>query len=460
VRPPPRQLPTSELFGKVQLPTSGASDWHEETRDVGVAMHQDRPRIAIYFRMFSPYILARLSAAAEVARVAAIEGGSRSGTYDWEPIEGSRGFDRLTLFDGKAIEDMSCHEIVSELWRIMERLRPDVVVIGGWSHIESITMLRWAATNNAPAVVMSESTAHDTLRTFWSEGAKRFILKFSSAGLVGGDPHFRYINSLGMASDRIFLGYDAVDNEYFFEGAEAARAESERWRKELNLPTRFFLACSRFIRIKNLDRLIDAYSAYRALAGRQAWDLVLLGDGPERNALEAKVRTLKLEDSVQFKGFRQYRELPLYYGLAGAFVHVSTVEPWGLVINEALASRLPVVVSNRCGAVENLVIDGVNGFVVDPYETMEITAALGKITSPSLSREGMGTIGRQVVTHWGPIRFAEGLRQAIDTARNRPLPDANRAERLMLAAIGYLAEYLARRSFLPSGRAPIATRKA
>jgi glycosyltransferase involved in cell wall biosynthesis len=338
------------------------------------------------------------------------------------------------------IEEIPSATVAKEVWRVMDRLRPEVVVIGGWSTVESITMLRWASRNRRPVVVMSESTVHDKSRVFWIERIKGFILKFCSSALVGGAPHCRYVNGLGMNSDRIFFGYDAVDNDYFSDKAEMARTHGERWRKHFGLPKRYFLACCRFIPLKNLDRLIEAYSAYRSLAGSHAWDLVLVGDGPERTAVETKVRLLKLDDSVHFEGFRQYDELPFYYGLADAFVHLSTVEPWGLVINEALASRLPVIVSNRCGAAEDLVIDGVSGLVVDPFDIANITKALYKMSSSTLNREAMGETGLQILAHWGPRRFSDGLSRAVATARSRPVRYANCVERLGLFLIGLLLE--------------------
>lgn len=401
-------------------------------------MNKDRPRIAIYFAMFSPYVIARLTAAAEVADVDAIEGASRSAIYDWEPIESAQSFARHTLFAGCKLEDNPRQKVAHHVWRAMDRLRPEVVVIGGWSSIESITMLRWASKNGRPVIVMSESTAHDKSRFFWTELVKRFILKFSSSALVGGGPQARYVNELGMRSDRIFLGYDAVDNDYFSKRAELVRAQKDRWRNELGLPNRYFLTCSRFVPIKNLHRLVEAYGAYRSLAGSEAWDLVLVGDGPERTKIEAKVRTLQLDGSVKFAGFRQYDELTSYYGLADAFVHISEVEPWGLVINEALASRLPVIVSDRCGAAEDLVIDGANGFVVDPCNVDHIAAALRRMSAPSLDRAAMRSSGCRIVAQWGPARFADGLGRAITTARSRPVRLANLAERFILLLIGHL----------------------
>ena len=187
-----------------------------------------------------------------------------------------------------------------------------------------------------------------------------------------------------------------------------------------------------------LERLIEAYAIYRERAGSLAWQLVLVGDGPSRKPLEARIRALNLEDSVQIRGFCQYDELPIYYALAGALVHVSTVEPWGLVINEALASRLPVIVSRTCGAVEDLVSDGKNGFVVDPYDAGQIAAALETLSSMSpADRSRMGEIGFARITDWGPARFAEGLRKAIDVAYRKPVTPVRPHKRALLAAISY-----------------------
>ena len=391
--------------------------------------------------MISPYILARLNAAAEVADVAAIEGARTSSVYAWEPMSGGERFERHTLFYDTAVEEVPAHEISLRTNQVLDRYAPDVVVVGGWSFAESLAMLRWAAVRNVPAVVMSETTAIDDVRVWWRERVKRFILKFCSAALVGGAPQARYLQNLGMSKERIFLGYDAVDNAYFREQAAIVRADGDRLRTRYGLPPRFFLVCCRFIAVKNLRRLIDAYVIYRHRAGTAAWGLVLLGDGPERAALEEQARASGMQEHIHFHGFRQYGELPVYYGLADTFVHVSTVEPWGLVVNEALASGLPVIVSRRCGSAEDLVSDGVDGFLVDPYDVEQIAEKMNTMASGAVDRAAMGRAGREIVEHWGPQRFAAGLAQAIQVARERPVRPANSAERCLLRLVGCRSDH-------------------
>src|SRR5205823_7578307 len=114
-------------------------------------------------------------------------------------------------------------------------------------------------------------------------------------------------------------------------------------------------------------------------SGNPPWDVVLLGDGPLREALNSQLSTLNLHPHVQLPGFKQYNELPVYYALAKAFVHASTTEQWGLVVNEAIASGLPVIVSERCGCAPELVRD--NGFTFDPTDEHVLASQLLNMAS-------------------------------------------------------------------------------
>ena len=238
---------------------------------------------------------------------------------------------------------------------------------------------------------------------------------------------------LGLPRERIFLGYDAVDNQYFGRKAEEVRNAECGVRTRYGLPERYFLASARFTEKKNLPRLIQAYASYRQKAesrpvlrsstaegGKQTadiWDLVLLGDGPLREALNAQVSTLNLHGHLHMPGAKPYSSLPTYYGLASAFVHASTTEQWGLVVNEAMASGLPVLVSNRCGCALDLVQEGVNGFTSDPYNTERLADAmlrLWRMEDGELNR--MADAGQRIIANWGPDRFAAGLNAAVDCA--------------------------------------------
>jgi glycosyltransferase involved in cell wall biosynthesis len=330
----------------------------------------------------------------------------------------------------------------------LDRLRPSVIFLNGWAERYAMAGLKWCLRSGTPAVVMSESTAFDSIndreadpgrpirRRWWREAIKRKIVPLYSAALVGGTPHREYIVGLGMPPDRVFDGYDVVDNRHFAAGADAARANAAALRSKHSLPDNYFLASGRFIQKKNFARLLRAFAAYRISAGSGAWDLVLLGDGPEKPALDRLIDELKLGAAIRRPGFRSFDELPIYYGLAGAFVHASTTEQWGLVVNEAMASGLPVLVSRRCGCATDLVTDGLTGFQFDPYDEKSLTHPMLKVADSKFDRAAMGVAARRRIAEWGPERFAANFWRAADCAMRADPRRSGFINRLAVSLLG------------------------
>jgi 1,2-diacylglycerol 3-alpha-glucosyltransferase len=295
---------------------------------------------------------------------------------------------------------------------VLDEEQPDVVAFNGWGFTEARAALGWCRRRDRVSVLMSESQERDAERRWYRELLKRGILTEVDAAFVGGERHAQYLVKLGFSRDRVALGYDVVDNDYFRRGADAARERAADLRATLQLPDRFLLASARFIPKKNLIRLLDAYAMYRRQIGSDAWDLVVLGDGPERAQIEQRRSALGLEPYVWLPGFRQYPDLPAFYGLASAFILPSTTEQWGLVVNEAMASGLPVLVSHACGSAE-LVREGVSGFLFDPYSVADMAHAMALVTRAGERSAEMGEAARARVALVAPEVFARGLANAI-----------------------------------------------
>ena len=232
--------------------------------------------------------------------------------------------------------------------------------------------------------------------------------------------------------DKIFDGYDVVDNDYFEAGANSARRNENLMRAKLALPSRYFLACSRFESKKNLAGMLQSYAAYRKREGTNSWPLIVLGDGSLRSELEHLRNELGLDDCVRFPGFKSYDELPAYYGLAGGFLHLSTVDQWGLVVNEAMASGLPVIVSSRCGCADDLIEDGINGYSVDPNDVDQIATAMAQLSSNPTACHAMAEASRRKIYAWDANRFAQNLAAAVDAAMQAPRPAFSAVDRLIL----------------------------
>lgn len=282
---------------------------------------------------------------------------------------------------------------------------------------------------------MADSTAHDEPRVWWKEWLKSRVVRLYSAALVAGTAHVKYVATLGLNQESAFIGYDVVDNDYFSTQSEQARVAAASLRSQLRLPENYFLASSRFIEKKNLLRLVDAYAAYSEHAGESAWNLVLLGDGPLKPTITDQIARLDVSEKLILPGFKQYNELPIYYGLAHAFIHASTSEQWGLVVNEAMASGLPVLVSCRCGCAPDLVRHGVNGFTFDPYDVEEITRCMLETSHGEHNLVAMGRASREIIRDWSPEMFAENMLRATQAAIDAPRPKAGWLDRALLYAL-------------------------
>jgi glycosyltransferase involved in cell wall biosynthesis len=403
-------------------------------------------KLAVLFDNFGPYHIARLNASSAEADVLGVEFAAESGDYSWLRTSAAVRFRRCTLFADGPSHECSTQVLRARLHQSLRDFRPDVVAIPGWSGRLAFEALAWCRRNSVPAIAMSESTAADQARWWWREAVKRRCLTLFDAGLAGGPPQRDYLVQLGMRPGQVFLGYDAVDNEYFSCGAAAARSSAAAVRAKLNLPSRYFLASARFIAKKNLHNLLHAHAQYRervasassARSGGSSvpWSLVILGDGPLRHGLQATRDLLGLNSYVHFPGFLQYEELPNYFGLAGAFIHPSLVEQWGLVVNEAMASGLPVLASQRCGCVPTLLREGVNGFTFDPSSIDEMADAMLRIsTMPEPERLQFGRASESIVSDVGPEQFAHGLMSAAKAALTRHATRRRLGDSFLLRAL-------------------------
>jgi glycosyltransferase involved in cell wall biosynthesis len=122
---------------------------------------------------------------------------------------------------------------------------------------------------------------------------------------------------------------------------------------------------------------------------------------------------------VCFAGHVKLDELPGYYACADVFVLPSWGEPWGLVINEAMACGLPVIATDRVGASIDLIREGVNGHVVPARDVEALARALRRVLA---GPERAAEMGRQSARLIAPVTFdavAEGILSAIRCAVGR-----------------------------------------
>jgi 1,2-diacylglycerol 3-alpha-glucosyltransferase len=360
-------------------------------------------RLTILVRRIGPYHEARYCALAREFEVTALQVRPNCGDYGWRqrPSE--------TNYRVADVANTDLSVFCADLEKRLAGSDPEVVALTGYSDPEVQLGLAWCLRHGIPTVVMSDSQAVDAPRTYRKEALKRLLVGTTAAGLAAGTTSANYLASLGVPAPLVFRPYDVVDNDYF---ALAADLRSDLSPNEA--PS--FLCVARFIEKKNLLGLLDAYDAYRRRVP-EPWKLILAGDGPLRGAIFEHIARLGLTEAVSLPGFVQYDGLPQLYASARAFVIPSFVDQWGLVVNEAMAAGLPVLVSERCGCAPDLVKTGENGFLFDPLDSAALSEGLERIAASDL--DAMGRASRRIIQDYSLGAFVRGFAAAAEAAADR-----------------------------------------
>lgn len=374
-------------------------------------------KVAILFANYGPYHLARVKAFQSlvkknnVCQVVAIEISRDSIDYQWQTQIENSDLKIYSILGSLRPDKVSKNITIKKTVDLLFNINPDALVIAGYGYLSMLSALFWSLWRQKPTIIFSESKEDDESRIWWKEAIKSFLVKRYSSALVGGHPHKRYLIKLGFPEDAIFMGYDVVDNSVFHPD------KIKQLPSPIHKP--YFLSINRFVAKKNLPLLITAYAYYHQKVEEKAWDLVLCGDGGLRPQIEGLIQQYQLENHVHLPGFLQQDELLPYFAHAKTFIHASTTEQWGLVVNEAMAAGLPVIVSNRCGCFEDLVMEGVNGFGFNPENQEELTNLMVKMSSEDIDLEAMGKASLSHIEKYSPDYFAQGLKSAIEFAMRK-----------------------------------------
>jgi len=418
------------------------------------------PSFGVLWSQYGPYHFARVAALkshADAQTIHALEIASRTSDYQWSRSGAT--VNLITLFPGAVVEQLSFWRVFLRTRRSFAQLKLDVCFLPSYSPKQPLAALLAAKSLGIRTVMMTES--HMGTRKSRAIGTwfKRRLVSMFDSALVGGNPQRSYVESLGLPEKNIFLGYDVVDNDYFAQRADAVRARATEYRAKYDLPERYFLSLGRFVAKKNLTTLIRAYRGFLDTADGPKAHLVMVGSGEEETNLRMLCDELRLpvynkmsgridihesctgnsRPGVHFYGFRQIEENPIFYALADAFILPSSLEEWGLVVNEAMSCGLPVVVSERAGCAVDLLpagsADGAahngagaaraakhlrqNGFTFDPKSVQSLTDALLALDADSALRRRMGQASRSIVAEYSCEKFARSALLAAQTALGR-----------------------------------------
>ena len=256
------------------------------------------------------------------------------------------------------------HGILSAVWRIIRLCRQYNASVVFLCHYErpyiflAALLLRISGRR---VIVMGDSKFDDYKRFFWSEFGKRFLYSPYHGALAGSKRSADYLRFLGIPANSIALNYNVFDVYRIQKSAAASRHSSPT----ISYKDRSFVCIARLVSKKNISTLIKAFHLF-SQNREPSRKLVLCGSGPLENELRLEASNLGVSDQVIFRGNLNSIEVANELARGLCLILPSLEEQYGIAIVEGLAAGLPVIVSTNCGACDDNVRSGVNGFLVEP----------------------------------------------------------------------------------------------
>ncbi|GEM_PF-1117335 len=302
---------------------------------------------------------------------------------------------------------------VVRTWSALDRLNPRVVVMGGYHMAASWAAWVWAGLHGRRRVLWFESNQFDWPRVGWKERVKSLFVRRCDQAHAYGTSSKEYLERLGMAPERIGIKRAVVD-VVKFSGVQKARRVRTEARSERTL-----IFVGRLAPEKNLPFVLQALQVMRARGVSPEFRLVVVGTGPEESGWRSLVKELRLESVVEFVGYQTQAELPAFFGRSDILVLPSTREPYGLVVLEAMAAGLPVLVSDRCGCAVDVVTPE-TGWLFSPDDLETLVGRLTEISQMSNQElHQMGVAARQVACEYGPGESAARVMSLVGRPMRR-----------------------------------------
>jgi glycosyltransferase involved in cell wall biosynthesis len=293
----------------------------------------------------------------------------------------------------------------------LDHIKPQVLVCGGYNFPAYWQATRWAKRRHTPFILWSESTTFDRRRRHRStEFMKSRFLTSCSGFIVPGKSSSDYLQELGVAEFSIFIAPNAVDTSLFSRLGLAAKKHENQIRAAHDLPSRYFLYVGRLVKEKGIFDLLEAYCQLKPEI-RKDVGLVFVGTGSQREELEKRASKVVV-GSIQFLNFVQRDDLAAMYALAEVLIFPTHSDPWGLVVNEAMACGLPVITTNVAGCAADLVEHGWNGFVVERGNVADLASEMVRCAVDSTLRDTLGRRSRARIDEYSPAAWAQGVIEA------------------------------------------------
>ena len=307
-----------------------------------------------------------------------------------------------------------------EIATIVKTENFDAVIVNGWNYKSAWQAMRACWRTKTPVMLRSDShlrTERSLLKRATKLPLYRWFIPKVDACCAVGTWSRDYFLHYGARPDRVFIVPHIVDVDFFRREAGRLRSQQTELRREWQLDeaATVFLFAGKFVEKKRPLDFVNAI-AMAHQNGKRIMGL-MVGDGPLRQACEDEVKSTSAP--IRFAGFLNQSEMPAAYAAADALVLPSDGgETWGLVVNEAMASGKPCLVSDHVGCGPDLIVPGETGDVFPLADTAALSSLLAAYAERQRDLPRMGAKAEQAASRYSIGAAVSGLMDAINAVNN------------------------------------------
>ena len=290
------------------------------------------------------------------------------------------------------------------IYQDIKRYNPDRIIVAGWDSFATLAAIVYAKRHDKEIVLWTDSTIHENsfIRTI-SMPYVTLIMRFFDGFISGGTAAAEYLRTLGVRRN-IENFYNPVDVDHFSKQGLLSLQAKRMVREKIGVRdnSKIIIFSGRLVTIKCVNLLIEAFLR----VNRQFHDIELLivGYGPEEHRLKKLAGNNR---NIHFLGHRGIDEIPMIYGIADILVLPSISEPWGLVVNEAMACGCAIIVSDRCGCSRDLIQD--NGIIVEGGKLDPLVEALEQLVSSESRLKAMKKKSIEIILEFSIASLVEHI---------------------------------------------------
>jgi len=283
----------------------------------------------------------------------------------------------------------------------LKRRKYDVFVIGGYSTPTGMLAIQALKIKKIPFFLNIDGGMIKEDK-FFNLHVKRYLIGSAKWWLSSGESTNSYLKHYGADLDKTYIyPFTSLKKKDIFE-KPALRKQKQELRKALELKdTKTIISVGRFIDGKGFETLIKSWPSVD-----EPCQLIIIGGGPKKDSYLELISKMKI-DNIIVRDFVDKEKLKEYYRASDLFVFSTESDVWGLVINEAMASGLPIISTDRCVAAVELVQNGENGYIVPVNEGDTMVERINSILSDEKLQHNMGIKNIKIINNYTIEKMAE-----------------------------------------------------